>query len=105
VLDVCVGYNTLHNVLRRARAKPVEDTYKDRLHGKRVRSWRLLCEDKTVINISEDPYPHRNGLLTHYEQLFLGVIRRNIINTFRQLSMPVVSLEKHPRYSFSSTRD
>ena len=46
----------------------------------------MLCEDKTVITISEDPYPNRNGSLTQHEQRSLNIIRRNLINTFRQLS-------------------
>jgi hypothetical protein len=60
--------------------------YRDRPHGRRVWNWLLLCEDKTIITIYEDPFPHRNGMLTQHEQLCLGVIRRNPINVFRQLS-------------------
>jgi Mg2+ and Co2+ transporter CorA len=60
--------------------------YRDKPHGKRVWNWILLCEDKTIITICEDPFPHRNGMLTQHETLSLGVIRRNLINVFRQLS-------------------
>lgn len=60
--------------------------HEDRPHGKRVWNWLVLCDDRTVISISEDPYPTRNGLLTQHQQLSLNIIRRNLINTFRQLS-------------------
>jgi Mg2+ and Co2+ transporter CorA len=39
-----------------------------------------------VISIGEDPYPTRNCLLTQHQQISLNIIRRNLINTFRQLS-------------------
>lgn len=46
----------------------------------------MLCEDKTVISIYEDPFWYRRRLLTEYEKASLGVIRRNTTNIFRQLS-------------------
>jgi hypothetical protein len=86
---VCIGYNSLHNV----RTKPVNDQHnddKDRTgdvpHGKRVWNWLLLCEDKTVISISEDPFPFSNGDLHADELKLLYTARRNLVNVFRQLS-------------------
>jgi hypothetical protein len=86
---VCLGYNSLHNV----RTKPREDAENDESdrcrdvpHGKRVWNWLLLCEDKTVISVSEDPYPFSNGELRAEELKMLYTTRRNLVNVFRQLS-------------------
>lgn len=87
IVDVCLGYNALHNVPHRKDPEdPAVDMQRDRPTGKRVWTWLILCEDKTVITIHEDPYPYRNGTLTHHQQLSLGIIRRNLINVFRQCS-------------------
>jgi Mg2+ and Co2+ transporter CorA len=59
---------------------------RDRPHGKRAWSWLLLCEDKTVIMIHEDPYPYQHGTQNHYQQECSARIRQNLINIFRQLS-------------------
>jgi Mg2+ and Co2+ transporter CorA len=85
-IDLSLGYNTLHNTPRRKHPTWEEEMYRDRPHGKRVWNWLLLCEDRTIITVYEDPFPQRNGMLTQHEQLCLGVIRRNLINIFRQLS-------------------
>jgi hypothetical protein len=89
VLVMCLGYNSLHNV----RTKPREDAENDESdrcrdvpHGKRVWNWLLLCEDKTVISVSEDPYPFSNGELRAEELKMLYTTRRNLVNVFRQLS-------------------
>jgi hypothetical protein len=86
---VCLGYNSLHNV----RTKPREDhdnddadRSRDVPHGKRVWNWLLLCEDKTVISVSEDPYPFSNGELRAEDLKMLYTTRRNLVNVFRQLS-------------------
>ncbi|KAH3918513.1 hypothetical protein HBI56_134530 [Parastagonospora nodorum] len=86
---VCLGYNSLHNV----RTKPPEDEHNDETdrgrdvpHGKRVWNWLLLCEDKTVISISEDPYPFGNGDLRAEDLKMLYTTRRNLVNVFRQLT-------------------
>ncbi|KIW06736.1 uncharacterized protein PV09_02429 [Verruconis gallopava] len=85
---LCIGYNTIHNVPSKGRTEPADDepSHEDRPYGKRVWNWLVLCEDRTVISISEDPYPTRNGMLTQHQQVSLNIIRRNLINTFRQLS-------------------
>ncbi|OAK98970.1 hypothetical protein IQ06DRAFT_25836 [Phaeosphaeriaceae sp. SRC1lsM3a] len=86
---VCLGYNSLHNV----RTKPPEDEHNDEAdrsrdvpHGKRVWNWLLLCEDKTVITVSEDPYPFINGDFRAEDLKMLYTTRRNLVNVFRQLS-------------------
>ncbi|KAF2804754.1 uncharacterized protein BDZ99DRAFT_525110 [Mytilinidion resinicola] len=84
---VCLGYNSLHNV----RTNPTDrvedpDRSHDVPHGKRVWNWLVLCEDKTVISIAEDPFPFSNGNLRAHELRTLFAIRRNLINVFRQLS-------------------
>jgi hypothetical protein len=86
---VCIGYNSLHNV----RTKQSEDKHNDEAdrsrdvpHGKRVWNWLLLCEDKTVISISEDPFPFSNGSLRAEDLKMLYTTRRNLVNVFRQLS-------------------
>lgn len=88
VVDVCIGYNVIHNIPTKGRTEPTDEEphHEDRPHGKRVWNWLILCEDRTVISIGEDPYPTRNGLLTQHQQVSLNIIRRNLINTFRQLS-------------------
>jgi hypothetical protein len=87
-LDICVGFNTLHTVQTSANAAAddPDDFSTDTPECARVWSWLILCEDKTVITISEDPYAFHNGPLNAREQRNLGVIRRNLINVFRQCS-------------------
>ncbi|KAF2182213.1 hypothetical protein K469DRAFT_728985 [Zopfia rhizophila CBS 207.26] len=85
---VCLGYNSLHNVQTNKAGDHVEksDQSLDVPHGKRVWNWLLLCEDKTVISISEDPFPFTDGELRGHELKTLFTIRRNLVNVFRQLS-------------------
>jgi hypothetical protein len=85
--DICVGFNTLHTTQTNANATDDQDDFSiDTPDCARVWSWLILCEDKTVITISEDPYAFHNGPLNAREQRNLGVIRRNLINVFRQCS-------------------
>ena len=87
---MCVGYNSLHNV----RTRPHEDHHhaektsrsRDIPQGKRVWNWLALCEDKTVITISEDPFPFANGALSTADLKTLFTTRRNLVNVFRQLT-------------------
>jgi hypothetical protein len=87
---LCIGYNTLHNVHNKSR-KDYDDQEdvegnQDMPHGKRVWNWLLLCEDKTVISISEDPFPFAEDNLRAHELRTLYTIRRNLVNVFRQLT-------------------
>lgn len=87
--DVCIGYNTLHNVPSKGRTAPADEdlAHEDRPYGKRLWNWLILCEDRTVISVHEDPYPTKGpGILSRAEQVSLTIIRRNLVNTFRQLS-------------------
>lgn len=84
-----MGYNSLHNVRTKAPGDEKNDEAdrgRDVPHGKRVWNWLLLCEDKTVITVSEDPYPFSNGDLRAEELKMLYTIRRNLVNVFRQLT-------------------
>lgn len=83
---VCVGYNTLHVVEPGPRRDEIDEFSEDVPNCKRVWSWLLLCDDRTVITIHENPYPFRTGPLSRREQRNLGIIRRNTINVFRQCS-------------------
>ena len=62
------------------------DRDQDVPHGKRVWNWLLLCEDKTVISISEDPFPFTNGEVQGWDLRMLYTVRRNLVNVFRQLT-------------------
>jgi hypothetical protein len=86
IVDVCMGYNTLHMVETVTRSDELDEFSEDLPNCKRVWSWLILCEDKTVITIHEDPYPFRSGPLSAREQRNLGIMRRNLINVFRQCS-------------------
>jgi hypothetical protein len=81
-----MGYNTLHVVEPVSRSDELDEFSEDLPSCKRLWSWLLLCEDKTVITIHENPYPFRAGPLSHREQRNLTIIRRNLINVFRQCS-------------------
>ncbi|KAF2706874.1 hypothetical protein K504DRAFT_384788 [Pleomassaria siparia CBS 279.74] len=86
---VCLGYNTLHNVRTRGPTAHNDelDNSQDTPHGKRVWNWLLLCEDQTVISISEDPFPYiEGGRLQAHELRTLYTIRRNLVSVFRQLT-------------------
>ncbi|KAF2740028.1 hypothetical protein EJ04DRAFT_483588 [Polyplosphaeria fusca] len=85
---VCVGYNSLHNVrTKRADNHDEEvDNSRDIPHGSRIWNWLVLCEDKTVISISEDPFPFKDGLLSTQDLKTLYTIRRNLVSVVRQLT-------------------
>jgi Mg2+ and Co2+ transporter CorA len=87
---MCIGYNALYNV----RSKPVDAQHRDDWadqsrevpQGSRVWNWLSLCEGKTVISISEDPFPFSNGTLSAQDLRVLFTTRRNLVNVFRQLT-------------------
>ncbi|KAK8193211.1 uncharacterized protein BKA78DRAFT_294601 [Phyllosticta capitalensis] len=87
---LCIGYNSLHNVSSTGSvsisSKDSRERNEDLPDGKRVWSWLLICEDKTVISIQEDPYPYSNGMLDLADQRGLLSIRRNLLNVLRNLS-------------------
>jgi hypothetical protein len=85
---VCLGYNSLHNVETKTplRIHDELDKRQDIPHGQRVWNWLLLTEDKTVISISEDPFPFRETALKAHELKTLYTVRRNLVSVFRQLT-------------------
>jgi len=85
---VCIGYNALHNVRTKQTDERAEhaDQRQDMPYGKRVWQWLLLCEDKTVISISEDPFPFSDGQPRAQDLRMLFTMRRNLVNVFRQLT-------------------
>jgi len=85
---LCLGYNSIYNIgvvdlpldgTRNVSNPPLP-------HCKRVWTWLLLCRDRTVITINEDPFPYNDGRCTKQEQDILIETRRNLINVFRSLS-------------------
>lgn len=86
---VCLGYNSLHNVRSKRASDPDDggiDNSQDIPYGKRVWNWLLLCEDKTVISICEDPFPFSEGRLQGHDLKTLYTTRRNLVCVFRQLT-------------------
>ncbi|KAF2657488.1 hypothetical protein K491DRAFT_626337 [Lophiostoma macrostomum CBS 122681] len=85
---VCMGYNSLHNVRTKSAVEHNDemDNSRDIPHGHRVWNWLLLTEDKTVISISEDPFPFTGGKLQAQELKVLYTVRRNLVSVFRQLT-------------------
>jgi hypothetical protein len=85
---VCLGYNTLHNVRTNKPSSGHDemDITQDMPQGKRIWNWLLLCEDKTVISISEHPFPFSEGQLQADELRTLYTLRRNLVSVFRQLT-------------------
>ncbi|GAB7348616.1 hypothetical protein MBLNU459_g6993t1 [Dothideomycetes sp. NU459] len=85
---VCLGYNSLYNTgLIDAENGVREDSSSQPLpHVKRVWTWLLLCDDRTIITINEDPFPYSEGRLSRAELCVLADCRRNLCNVFRSLS-------------------
>lgn len=95
---LCLGYNSIYNTgtvelsphNRSCRIKPPLP------HCKRVWTWLLLCRDRTVITINEDPFPYSQGSLDHLERDVLLDTRRNLINVFRSLSFVEEPISANP---------
>lgn len=85
---LCLGYNSIYNI--GVVDLPLGGTpyvSKPPLpHCKRVWTWLLLCRDRTVITINEDPFPYKDERYSKQEQYILIETRRNLINVFRSLS-------------------
>ncbi|KAI9691854.1 MAG: hypothetical protein M1822_007926 [Bathelium mastoideum] len=94
---VCIGYNALYNV----RLKPSADVeekqrQQDLPEGKRIWNWLLLCDDRTVISITEDPFPFNGGHFSPEEQANVLFLRRNLLNIFLQISKAKDTTKKSP---------
>ncbi|KAK5123060.1 hypothetical protein LTR85_003256 [Meristemomyces frigidus] len=79
---ICIGYNSLYGT----KHSGDESADGPLPHCTRVWTWLLLCEDSTVITISEDPFPYAEGRLDPLQQRILKETRRNLVNVFRSLS-------------------
>jgi hypothetical protein len=67
----------------------------DTPHAKRVWNWLVLTEDKTVISISEDPFPFSDGNLRPHDLKTLYTTRRNLVSVFRQLTKAPTPLREN----------
>ncbi|KAK5168012.1 uncharacterized protein LTR77_006579 [Saxophila tyrrhenica] len=78
---VCIGYNSLYGT------KCIGEKPGDGLlpHCTRVWTWLILCEDNTIVSISEDPFPYSGDRLSPLQQRILTESRRNIVNIFRAI--------------------
>ncbi|KAF1984675.1 hypothetical protein K402DRAFT_395371 [Aulographum hederae CBS 113979] len=86
---LCLGFNSLYKIAPSNSSEEDEVLAKSNLPaGKRVWSWLILCDDKTVITIHEDPYAHldEGEQLNAQDEKALLAVRRNLINVFRQCS-------------------
>jgi len=91
LIDICIGYNTLHEVACSPRGvghaqEEQHDDDDDRPSGKRVWNWILLCDDKTVVTVQEDTFSHADSPLSFHELKSMETVRRNAFNVFRQCS-------------------
>ena len=73
---LCLGYNSVFTVkdvkLDNGPTKPA---------GKRIWTWLILCDDRTVISVYEDPFPQMTP-----DAKVLKTVRRNALNVFHHLS-------------------
>ena len=84
---VCLGYNSVYNVRSKSSEEADEPLKSQDLpEGKRVWNWLLLTDDKTVIEVNENPFPHNGGHYSGEERKALLFLRRNMLNIFLQLS-------------------
>jgi len=85
---VCIGYNSLYGTKHAGEDQDEGGIDQGLLpHCARVWTWLLFCEDRTVISISEDPFPFAEGRLDAHQQRILTETRRNLVNVFRSLSI------------------
>lgn len=79
---ICVGYNSLYGT----KNSGAEEGNGPLPYCIRVWTWLMLCEDGTVISISEDPFPLSYGRLDYFQQRIVVETRRNLVTVFRSLS-------------------
>ncbi|KAL9103789.1 MAG: hypothetical protein Q9163_001198 [Psora crenata] len=137
-IGLCIGYNSLSGMSVNSPAEVEDDEHmrtkwskrKDRKRagkeksdqlgnhlktnpdGKRVWTWLILCDDDTVISIHENPFPCCESDLDLKDAKVLALIRRNLRNVFKQLSVtnrvwlkenPINALDIRPSLSVSQT--
>ncbi|PYI19394.1 hypothetical protein BO86DRAFT_328078 [Aspergillus japonicus CBS 114.51] len=88
----CVGYNSIYVIPGHEM-----DNGKDLPAGRRLWSWLLLCDDGTVINMQENPFPGLSGPSEKEIKAVLGVVRRNLQLIFSGVS------KHHPTSSESES--
>jgi hypothetical protein len=94
---VCIGYNAVYNVRMRQSADAEEQMmHQDLPEGKRIWNWLLLCDDRTILSISEDPFPYNGGHFTGQERSAILFLRRNMLNIFLQISKVKDTTKKSP---------
>ena len=94
---LCLGYNAIYNVhLKMSEDMEEGLRQQDRPDGKRVWNWLLLCDDRTVISIVEDPFPFNGGHFTGEERAVILFLRRNLLNIFLQISKAKDTTKKSP---------
>ena len=94
---LCLGYNSVYNV----QFRPTEDgdeqmKHQDLPEGKRIWNWLLLCDDRTVVSIAEDPFPYNGGHFSVEERSAIIFLRRNLLNVFLQISKARDTTKKSP---------
>lgn len=85
---LCLGYNSIYNTgpVHIPTTVGHDSSITPLPHCKRVWTWLLLCSNRTIITINEDPFPFSEGRLQHLEDSVLRETRRNLLNVFRSLS-------------------
>nr|POE49305.1 hypothetical protein CFP56_32455 [Quercus suber] len=82
---ICIGYNSLYGT---KCAVPMDESEEGFLHQvTRVWTWLVICEDSTVISITEDLFPFAHDHWSEMQQHISTEVRRNLANVFRSLSM------------------
>ncbi|KAG8625930.1 hypothetical protein KVT40_006331 [Elsinoe batatas] len=85
---LCVGYNSIYPT----GATPIPysklglESSSPLPHCVRVWTWLILCNDRTIITVNEDLFPHISGSPSLREQAILLRTKQNLINVFRSLS-------------------
>ena len=87
---LCLGYNSLYSVGHIAVSPGINshdsnDSDTPIPNVQRIWTWLLLLSDRTVITITEDPFPYTRYLLPHQHRI-LQLTRQNLLNVFRSLS-------------------
>ena len=125
---LCIGYNTLSDTedpkkdLPRATDTAAEIAVDDdngssrsdnKPSGSRTWTWLILCDDGTVVSIYENPFADRQQDFGPETRKRLEMIRRNLLNVFKQLSAanndyrknnPIYTLDIRPGLTSNQSR-
>ncbi|KAI9827457.1 MAG: hypothetical protein M1832_004806 [Thelocarpon impressellum] len=100
---LCLGFNSLHGGSHSAFDDWSETDNPNVPKGKRLWSWLILCDDGTVLSIYEDPFPGL-GEPSNKHLAILKVVRRNLVNVFRELSKSRVATSNRKAISILRIR-